>query len=98
MDITCRKCGEPWEAAYLRHELAWYICWHGWTVQRWSTGVWHHRKHNHWDAAAECADQGRRWRSDRPTITRCCRRSPGSVSRAGTSSTSTAWAALLLRA
>ncbi len=38
VDITCRKCGDPWEAAYLRHEVAWYTCWHGRTVQRWSTG------------------------------------------------------------
>ena len=41
---------------YLRHEVAWYICWHGRTVQRWSTGVWHHRKHNHWDSATQCQD------------------------------------------
>jgi len=56
VDITCRRCGELWEAAYLRHEVAWYTCWHGRTVQRWSTGVWQHRKHNYWDAATQCQD------------------------------------------
>ena len=55
MDVTCRKCGEPWEVAYLRHEVAWYTCRHDRTVQRQSTG-WRHRKHSYREAASDCDD------------------------------------------
>ena len=59
MDITCRKCGEPWEVAYLRHEVAWYTCRHDRTVQRQSTG-WRHRKHSYREAASDCDDRNPR--------------------------------------
>lgn len=44
MDITCAKCGEPWEAYYLRHDVAWWTCAaHGETTQRHESGVYHHQ-------------------------------------------------------
>jgi hypothetical protein len=55
MDITCRKCGEPWEVAYLRHDVAWYTCRHGQTVERSSSG-WRHRTSSWRDVASDCDD------------------------------------------
>jgi hypothetical protein len=26
MDISCRRCGEPWEAYGLRHDMSWHVC------------------------------------------------------------------------
>jgi hypothetical protein len=56
MDIPCRKCGEPWEVAHLRHEVAWYTCRHDRTVQRHSAG-WRHRKLSSREVASECDDR-----------------------------------------
>lgn len=41
MDVTCRRCREPWEAYYLRHDMHWWWC-HGCgqSVQRSSDGQW----------------------------------------------------------
>ena len=26
MDVRCRRCGEPWEAYGLRHDMSWHTC------------------------------------------------------------------------
>jgi hypothetical protein len=25
-DVTCARCGKPWDAKYLRHEMGWFEC------------------------------------------------------------------------
>lgn len=43
MDITCRRCGEPTEADYLRHEMTWVLCRIcGQPVDQDDSGGWYH--------------------------------------------------------
>jgi hypothetical protein len=44
MDITCRKCGEPWDAYHLRHDVVWWECVeHRQNTERRENGVFYHQ-------------------------------------------------------
>lgn len=44
MDITCPRCGEPWDAHHLRHDVAWWQCTeHRQATERRESGVFYHQ-------------------------------------------------------
>jgi hypothetical protein len=44
MDITCRKCGEPWDAYGLRHDMTWWECTeHRQITERRESGTFYHQ-------------------------------------------------------
>jgi hypothetical protein len=44
VDITCAKCGEPWDAYHLRHDVMWWQCVeHRQSTERRESGIFYHQ-------------------------------------------------------